>query len=441
MKLLPLYSSASGLEPRRQWLLESFYPLPTTRYIVLHASSGMASKNYPLYPEVLRLILPVLNSQNIQVVQLGGKDDTPMPGCVHLHGKTDYHQSSYIVRGSMLLLGNDSWLAHRAGELQTPLVVLFGATTVSNHSPYSFDPTKTSFLESHRWGKHPTFAVQEAPQSIALIPPERVANEVMRLLGIQQVFPQQSRYWGQLYTHTIIDLIPNAPVAPAFVPGTVVNVRMDYLHNEDVLAAILATGRKVNIITQRVLLNPNILAQHRGQVLSYNHELGVRGHDGAPCPESDYPSLEYVAAVKAVIPATAFFTKETDVTVLSALRFRYMEATFIEQTKDTDQNDYLVGALSYLNREDNAQNRLALASEASYAGTNGEGLFFRSNKLLLSNNACYPSLAHLKAEQPLQSLADNTARVIDDPLWYKDLAHFHVYYQPAPSNDPVSPAA
>lgn len=440
MKLLPRYSTVCGLDIGRQWVLESFYPLPITRYVTLHASSGMAAKNYPLYPEVLRLILHILNSQGIQVVQLGGPEDPPLPGCVHLQGKTSFHQSSYILRNSMLHVGNDSWLAHRAGELKVPLITLFGPTSAANHGAYSYDPAKTSFIESHRWGRQPTFAAQEQPLSIALIPPEHVANEALRLLGITDRFAHQSRYWGQLFPHTILDLIPDTVPAPGFLPQAVINVRMDYRHDEAVLAQVLATGRRVNIITSRPISQPDMLAAHRAQILSYNHELGARGEDGSPCPEDHYPSADYMMAIKGLFPQHAFFTKETDATVLSQLRFRYLDVCFIEQTKDTTQADYLAGALAYLNREDTTQNRLDLASEASYGDANGGHLAFRTNKAILSAGAAYPSLAHLKAKQPMQQLGE-VCRVIDEPAFYRDLAHHALYYQPGtatPASQPTT---
>lgn len=227
MKLLPRYASECGLKIGHQWLLESFYPLPITRYITLHAGSGMAAKNYPLYQEVVAMILNILESQGIKIVQLGGKDEPLVNGCVDLRGKTDYHQSAYILRNSMLHVGNDSWLMHRAGDINVPIVELFGSTTVENHSPYHYDPAKTVFIESHRGGKHATFASQEMPLTIAFIRPEEVANAVLRLLGITDLFIHTTHYIGAFYTHASLELVPNTCPAPTFFPELPVTARMD----------------------------------------------------------------------------------------------------------------------------------------------------------------------------------------------------------------------
>ena len=203
MKLLERYASACGLKIGKQFLLENFYAVPCEKYITLNASSGMASKNYPYYTEIMTMLLPILTAQNIQVVQLGGKDDVPIPGCVHMHGKTSLHQSNYILRNAMLHFGNDSWCAHRAGALGIPLVTLFGPTSAANHSPYLADADKSVFIESHRWGKNPTFANQENPLSIALITPEVVCNAILKLLNLGPLFTRQSRLIGLLYAHAV----------------------------------------------------------------------------------------------------------------------------------------------------------------------------------------------------------------------------------------------
>ncbi len=325
MKLLTRYATALGLKIGRQWLLESFYPLPTTRYITLHASSGMAAKNYPHYQEVVALIAHILNAQGIQIVQLGAKEDPAINGCVHLQGKTDFHQSSYILRGSLLHIGNDSWIAHRAGEQGVPLITLFGPTSAANHGAYAHDPAKTVFIESHRWGHNPTFAAQESPSSIALIAPETVANAALRLLGIADTIPHKTCYIGPLYQHAILELIPNVCPAATFCPELPVTVRMDILFNEAVLVQLFQTGRKVHIITKGEI-NANLLAQAKAQVLSYSHEI-VEGAE---------PTVPYTDAIRALFPAShAFYTRATDEAAIAAVRFRYFDHVIVNTQRDS----------------------------------------------------------------------------------------------------------
>lgn len=415
MKLLDLYSHATGLKIGKQWLLESFYPLPITRYMTLHASSGMAAKNYPYYQEIVALILHILESQGIKIVQLGGKDDVLINGCVDLRGKTDYHQSAYILRGSMLHLGNDSWLMHRAGDINVPIVELFGPTTVANHSPYHYDPAKTVFLESHRWGRNPTFASQEQPLSIGLVPPEQVCNAVLRLLGItESPFTHTTLSIGPLYAHTMFELMPNAVPAPGFFPDLPMTARMDVHFDEQILAQVFSTGRKLNIVTNRPI-NAGLLQQFRAQVLTYAHEI---------VPGVDEPPVPYTDMVRSLWPTShAFFTREQDAAKVSALRFTYFDHVNISVQRDATKEDFVKGVLVYLNKPDTPENRLDISGQLAHAR-------LKTNRYLLSASKCYLSFAHLAANQPTESLAANSAPLIDDWTTWRDSQHFLVSYHP-----------
>ncbi len=414
MKLLSRYATVCGLKIRKQWLLESFYPLPTTRYVTLHASSGMAAKNYPYYQEVVALMLHILHSQGIQIVQLGGKDDQLVNGCVDLRGKTDYHQSSYILRSSLCHVGNDSWLAHRAGEQGVPLVTLFGSTTAANHGAYHHDAAKTVFLESHRWGRKATFASQEQPQSIGLIPPEQVANAVLRLLGITTLFTHTTAFVGPLYQHAFLELIPNVVPAPNFCPELPITARMDIHFDENILANLLQTGRKVHIITRRAI-NLGLLGQFRAQVMSYSHEI---------TPGVDEPTTVYTDTIRSTFPTNhAFFTRETDEKKVGDLRLTYLDHVVIGVHKENTKDDFLAAALVYQNRPDTPENRLDITGQLGHYR-------FKTNRYVLSAEKCYLSHAHLAANRPIDSMAANTGDMIDDPAFFKDVQHMLITHHP-----------
>lgn len=414
MKLLPRYATATGLKIGHQWLLESFYPLPITRYITLHASSGMAAKNYPLYQEVVAMLAHILNAQGIQIVQLGGKDDQLINGCVDLRGKTDYHQSAYILRNSLVHCGNDSWLAHRAGAVNVPLVDLFGPTSIENHSPYHCDHDKTVFIESHRWGRLPTFASQEQPMSIALIPPETVANAVLRLLGITDLFTHTTLHVGALYQHAVLELIPNTVVAPTFCPELPITVRMDMLFSEENLVALLNTGRKVNLITKRAI-NLQLLTQAKALILSYVHEI---------TPGVDEPTIGYTDTIRSLFPTThVFFTRATDPKVIADLRFTYLDHVVVTAHRDTTKEDWITGALVYLNRPNTPENRLDIERQLPYCRG-------KTNRYVLNENRIYLSHAHVALKQPVDSLACNTAPLIDDATTWRDAQHLLTTYHP-----------
>jgi len=399
-------------------LKEHFYPAPFDRYITIQTGSGQGAKNYDHFGEVLVLLAGRLNEAKIAIIHLGAKDDPPLQGVYDLRGKTTIAQSNYLIKRTLLHVGNDSWLAHCAGWNYRPLVALYGSTSVKNHGPYWSDPANTILIESHRWNGVPTYASQEPQKTINVIPPEDVTNAITKLLKLGDPLTLQSRMMGPLYPHLILDLIPNSFPAPNFLPEAPVTARMDQLFNEEVLINLLRTGRKVNILTNRPL-NPAILQSFRPSILSYNHEL-----DGsADCPVS------YVDAVKTLCPRHVFFTREQDAAKVAALRFTYLDRVVVEQIKDSTREDYLDTALHYLNADGDAKKRVDLDRELRQDGGSGK-LRFKTNRFVLSDGKVFLSYAHLHTNQSVDSLANNTGDVIDDPLLFRDAGHAYFFYQP-----------
>ncbi len=435
MRLLERYATACDLEIGQQFLLDSFFPLTVERYITLHPSSGMEAKNYPYFQELLALMLPAFNEHKIAVVQVGGKDDPPISGCIHLQGKTTIHQVNYLIARALLHVGNDSWMAHRAAALGVPLITLFGSTTVANHSALTHEPAKTVFLESHRVGKHPTFMTKEQPQTISFIPPEDVANSVIQLIGKTHLpgvnpFTLQTRMVGLLYNQVVFEVVPNSFPTPDFVPGAALSIRMDYEFNEEKLAGCLSTGRMINVVTDKPI-NLDIIARHRKQILSYIHEIKE------DCPTS------YVSGVSSLIKNHQFYTKLVDDKAVSDLRATFFDYCIIVKVNDLTKKDYLEAATTYLNAGKDDKRKLDIADEVDYSGSlfkgmqtlntippRGGTLRFKSNKYILSNSKVYLSLAHLKAGKSVDSLADNIADVIDTPEYWKDINHHLIFWQP-----------
>jgi ADP-heptose:LPS heptosyltransferase len=170
MKLIEAYSKTTGLEIGEPFLMEKFYPLDCQKYITIQNGSGMPNaKNYDYWQEVILLVSHIFNANNIKIVLLGSNEDLVLEGVIDLRGKTDIQQSNYIIKRSLLHIGNDSCLAHLAGINKIPLIALYGSTTVANHSPFWTDKEKTILIESHRFGQNPSFSNQEYPKTVNLL--------------------------------------------------------------------------------------------------------------------------------------------------------------------------------------------------------------------------------------------------------------------------------
>lgn len=404
MKLLPRYATATCLKIGQQDLLEQFFPLPFAKYLVVHGSTGMPAKNYPHFPEVLNLIKPHLAAHGIEMVQIGGKDDPALPHCYHTQGKTSLHQANYIVGRAAGVLGGDSCWMHRAGYLGLPIVGLYGPTAVANHSPYEYNEDKSIFIESHRWGRKPTFASQEHQSTMNVIPPEQVANAVLKVLDIPHVFGHKTLFVGPMFYSAMMELVPNCVVEPQFNPHLPMTVRMDVEFNEQALYQVLQTGRKVHIFTNKEI-NLQMLTAYKASILSYTHEL----FDS--CPK------EYVKQIKALIPPAVFFSRETHEDVLSRLRFHFFEQCQIQQAPGFTRKDFERAAGEYLN---------VLPEKVLDNPEQMSKLEFKTNKFVLSKGKIYLSHAHARAEIPMEN-GVLTGKVIDSDEFWRDLQHFYIY--------------
>ncbi len=74
-------------------------------------------------------------------------------------------------------------------------------------------------------------------------------------------------------------------------------------------------------------------------------------------------------------------------------------------------------ALVFLNRPLTPENRLDMETQLVHSGR------IKTNKYVLSDSRVFLSHAHVFANQSIDSLANNTAAVIDDPTLWRDAQH------------------
>lgn len=410
MKLLERYSTQCGLKIGKQFLLEKFYPLPDNKpYILIHGSSGMPGKNYPYFNEVMDILTQILSNNGINIYQIGGKDDIPIKHCIHLQGLTSLHQTNYLIRKALLLIGNDSWTSHRAGALNIPIVELFGTTSESNHSPYQYNP-RSIFLSSHRFDRKPSFLPNEAPLTIGLIPPEKIVNAVLKILGGNFQIHRKSFLIGQAYHLNIVEWVPDTLMNPDFLKGQPLICRYDLLNvarneNEQFLGHALQ-NRPINIVTNKEI-NLNLLLQFKKQIVMINFEIN----------ENHNP--EYVKLIKKTGNKIRFFTKEQDKEKVSNLRFKFFDIATIEQFGEKTKENFLNESYEWTGKE---------IDKNAFSVKLGE-TWFRSNKFILSNGMAFLSKAHFLAKQPTDRLENNVAPVLDVPEFWSELDHFYIFEQ------------
>ena len=402
MKLLELYSLATGLKIGKQFLLDKFYPLDNSNYITIHSGSGMPGKNYDYYNNVLELISLFFKQSKIDILQLGGKDDIPLKYCQNLLGKTDIHQTNYILSKSLLHIGNDSWIQHRAGYINIPVIELFGTTSKSEHSPYNYNPI-SHFLESHRNNNIPTFFPNENPKTINFIKPEDIASSIFKLLNINYKSPIDTFFIGYNYNPFILEWIPNGIIDPKFMSNTPVTVRQDLFFNEDNMLVAAINGRKLNIVTNKPI-KIEILNRIKTNVVGINYEI------------SDNDDIDYIKQLKKIGVQTKVFSKEKDAQKISNLRLKFFDACTIEYMEDKNKQNFIGDAAKYLNKE--------LDKDQKF-----DTMKYRSNKFIISDGKLFTSKAAWKANISVKNFEENICNIIDNEDFWCDYQFYYIFNQ------------
>lgn len=397
-KLIEAYSRNTGLEIKKPFLLEKFYPLEFDKYITLQSGSGMGAKNYSYWQEVILQINPVLAANNIRIVLLGATEDQGLNGVVDLRGKTDIHQSNYIIKRSLLHIGNDSCLAHIAGANNIPLISLYGSTSIENHSPYWYNKEKTIFIESHRFGRNPSFAAQEQYKTIDLIRPEQVVNSAFKLLGIEEWSKKDTYYIGNGFQNVIVEYVPNCNFTIKGAENTPVVLRLDFHYEIKGLLQLVQQNIKFNIITNKPI-DINLLKQTKNNINNLTIEV------------CDDITVEYIKQLKNSGIKFVLFTDEKDKDKVSKLRFKFFGISKIEQLQKTTLDDFK-------NKSNLYRNQKEFGAELS-------DLKFNTNKVLFGNGKLYPSKIHFKKD--ISFNLGESAQIIDDELFWEDLEYNYFY--------------
>lgn len=386
MKLLELYSLGTGLKIDEPYIYKAFYPLPFTKYVTLHASSGMEAKCYSFWEDVVEIIKPVLDKLDIRIVQLGGPKDERLKGCVHLNGQLSMAQTAYVLSNSLFHMSNDTFSAHVAGYFRLPQVAIYGSTSIANHSPYLYNKEKATFIESHRDGKSPSFATQESPKTVDFINPEDIANPVLKEFGSKTT--RDSLFFGDFYPVHIVEQIPDFVMSPDRLANGIINIRMDYLFDENILAQTLYT-RKVNILSSKPI-DIKILKSFKHNINKFSFDV------------MDDRDLQWVKDAKHAGINLDLQTKEKDPVKLADLRLKFFD---FEITQENLRPKEQLDNVDKIN--DNS--------------------FFRTNKFILSKDGIFLSKAHWLAKKPIKGFEDNTQQIIDTESFWEEAEHFYIF--------------
>jgi ADP-heptose:LPS heptosyltransferase len=168
MHLLETYALSTGSRIGKPFILKKFFPVKFDKYITVQNSSGMPSKCYDYFQEVIDFLLPILNKYNIGIVQIGGKEDQPLQNVELLQGATNINQTAHIISNAILHLGNDSFAIHMASAFGIKNVGLYSITLPEIAGAYF---NKEYSISLYPDNEKPSFNPNESPKRINKIKP------------------------------------------------------------------------------------------------------------------------------------------------------------------------------------------------------------------------------------------------------------------------------
>lgn len=381
MNLAQLYSLTTGKKLSKIKLLEKFYPLPFERIITFQPFSK-DSKVYDLWQEVLNIIYPILEKENIKIVQIGAANEKGFPGCYHTQGTTNLNQCFYLISKSLLNLSTDSFSSHVAGIYTKPLVCLFSNNYSKNVGPFYGDKNKQILLEPNREKfPRPSYSFQEFPKSINSILPEIIAQSVLKLLNLSYSYPYKSLFFGGLFNQQVLEGIPNQTVdlKPLGTDSNFV-MRMDILFNEEFLFNQLKLS-KCLIYTDRPI-NKDLIRAAKPQIQEVIYELNE--HNSWP----DY--IEFLQELGVKFTLLSYLPEDK----INGLKLQYFDYGIIHKR---DQNP-----------------------PKEIEGIDKEKIYYKTNRYILSNQKIYTSLAALKENRPVSNFGNNIEKIPNDSEFWKE---------------------
>lgn len=404
MKLAEIYSNSLSVDinpESKPDLPSSFYPTPE-KYLTIQNSSGMPAKDYDFFQNVINLIYPFLQKENIEILQIGSGQVRGLNKVINLTNQTNFSQSVYILKNSLLHFGNDSFACHAA--CTTPLVALYGSTSVSAHSPY-FYHEKSIFIESHRLGRNPSFQAQENPKTINFIPPEQVAAAILKILEIKNEINQKTILVGDLYVAPCLEVVPDFIINPQNFPPGHVNLRADLFF--DVNLIIENLRRRPFILHLDRPIDANILKQLKQNIPLVIYEIDET---------TDVNYLNLV--IRAGIPLQ-LITKMPP-TDHDKIKLKYLDLPLVVRRDDIN--------FDYVTEKIKVYNNLSSEAAATFVeNLKNQSLKYYSNKLLLSGDKLYLSLMDWKLGKNVENPECSSAADLNNQEFVNEINHFLIF--------------
>lgn len=380
MRLLDTYATNTGSKIDKPFIYSKFFPLPIGKYITFQAQTPYDSRNYSYWQEVINLLHPFLNKNDIHIVQVGTKDEKVLNGVVNLLGQTNINQLSYVIENSILHFGADSLCVHLSSHFNKPIVSLYSISNPSVAGPHFGDKNKHILLKGYEriGNRKPSYSQVESPKSIDTIKPEEICTAILNLLNIEYSNLPETIHFGQDFNVKSFEIIPDKMIDPNSIPIENPIVRMDYHFNEQALQNILEV--KKTIIFTNKPIKKDIIQKYKKNILQVIYII----------------------------------EENNDINFVKTLKNNSINYTLLSFLEESNLNKYKIDYMDYnliVNRKHKTKEDTKI--------TDVNNLFYKSSRVLHSSEGQFISR--------YDWLNKTGNKVVDDPDFWKEADNFYIF--------------
>lgn len=361
MHILESHASYDNLKIDLPQIYEKYYPVNAERYITIDTSSAKNQENYDFWKIAMDMAKTFLISKNISIIQIGEKEDLALGDVEDLLGKLDVNQKAYVLKNSLLHIGNNNISAHIASFLNVKCLTLFNNDFIDQSKPYW---SKDSFFVGLTPERDTLPSQISNEKEINKICPEDISEKIINLLGGNFKKDFKTLKIGNLFMKRKIEssmssLIPN--IQNYGIESLI--CRMDYEFNEKVLVNQLQLC-KCSIVTTKPI-NLKILKLFRHNILEILYVIEE---------DNDSSFVESVNKMGIKIGLNTYLSEKE----INKYKINYL---------DLPQNINIVKtkALKDINKE------------------SLDKVFYKSNKFILHDGKIYPSKSALNRNQSCEN--------------------------------------
>lgn len=380
--ILEEYAKNLGVLISKPVVAQHYFPITENKYITIYLEDQIQSKNYKYYSLVFDLLRPILQEENIQIIQIDCKGKH-LNNVNKVLSDLSFKQYANIISNSLLHIGIDNVYSHYASSIDIPLINLFGNVYPSISNGYWSKNDRKKDINP-KWEVKPCLSIQDPKSEINTIKPEEIAQAILDILKFKKRINFKTIYIGDMFLHPIIEIIPTSFNPINIEEDQILFLRADYGFDE-ISFLQYCKNYKVAIISNG-LIQPSVLEGIRQNIKKISIIVDEESGD---IPERYFEILKIWG-----IGIQILIKEEKDL--------------YYFKNKYFDQEVNL-----YENKSQKPENIT-------------ENCLFFSRKRIIEGNDEYHSLAHWKIRK---KIIDKEMNILDTPEYWQEQEHFYIYEQ------------